>query len=876
MSSNSFRRNKLHITRSRSGSSHRLRLEALEPRLLLDASLHHGVLFIYGDADSVQLADNILVSLVPADPTLLQATVNNEVIGSYPVAQIKSIRVFAGKGDDTVRIDLPENLPIPARLVGGSGNDTLQGGPGNDILKGGVGNDILDGGPGDDTLSGGSGDDTLQESQGDNLLYGQGGNDLLRGGAGDDLLNGGRGRDVLDGKEGINTLIGGAGRDCLYGRPDSDSMRIHRGDIFVNSGGSQNLNPISLAIDDSWASLIDAAVLRWQGLFGTQYAGWTIYDPQNDNGSITISTPGALYDYSAGYSTTNIQVAGVDEADLVKTDGEYLYLLADSTLYIFDAWPAEELRVIAEMEFIGEAQSLYLQGNQLTVISQIYPEWNDAVILDGGVDWVTAYSDFNARSEPQVIVTVLDVSDPAAPRQVQETSLDGYLVTSRAIGDRIYVVVENYTSIFDKNYLPSPSVIQDSVTCEYIYQTEDQYRVSLLEYLLRTEISYTTAYTDAEGEHVITGSLDDLGDVYTPNDDPSYSAVSIVSFDAGQNAPGPTYAATAYVSADTIYASAQSLYLVCEEWSWSNDSLVGGQISNIYKFDLTQNNIPLVADGVVLGCVLDQFSIDEKDGLLRIATTDDSGSDTVNHLFILEQTGDQLYVIGSATNLAPMERIQSVRFMGDRAFVVTFRFTDPLFSLDLSNPHLPQVMGELEIPGFSSYLHPVDENHLIGLGKDADENGSTTGLQLSLFDVTDLSHPVRTANYTFEDLPGAYSEALWDHHAFSYFAESGILALPLNQDYNKPAALEVFKVDPEKGFTLLGEIEHDTAIRRSLRIDDILYSISGTEVKVNKLDDPSRQAAAVQFAETPAPPESHWNLIAWPVLAPFTGTISML
>ena len=233
--------------------------------------------------------------------------------------------------------------------------------------------------------------------------------------------------------------------------------------------------------------------------------------------------------------------------------------------------------------------------------------------------------------------------------------------------------------------------------------------------------------------------------------------------------------------------------------------------------------------------------MDEYDGMFRIATTG-WGSQRSNNLFVLTQVGDQLEITGSLTGLAKGERIYSVRFMGKRAYVVTFRQVDPLHSVDLSDPSNPVVSGELEIPGYSAYLHPMGEDHLIGFGMDGNDAGQLDGLQLSLFDVNDLSNPLRIDKLHLE---GRSSEAMGDHHAFSYFPDQNTLAVPVGN------SLEVFTVTAENGLKHLGSIVHNSSVRRSVRIGEFVYSLSAGLLKVNRLDQPDVEVAAVELPYEP-------------------------
>ena len=270
--------------------------------------------------------------------------------------------------------------------------------------------------------------------------------------------------------------------------------------------------------------------------------------------------------------------------------------------------------------------------------------------------------------------------------------------------------------------------------------------------------------------------------------------------------------------------------------------------------------------GSVPGVTLNQFSLDESDdGLLRVATTGGFGDNASSGIYTLVASMGNLQTIGSVTGLARGERIYSVRFIGDRGYVSTFRQVDPLFVIDLADPAKPRVVGQLKVPGFSSYLQPLDATHLLGVGRDVDPaTGRVLGLQLSIFDVANPAKPARTATYTFAgDGWQSWSAALWDHHALSWFADQGILALPVQQGdwWQGSDGLVVFKVDTTSraGFTNLGEITHDGPVQRSVRIGDYLYSVSAGEVKVHRLTDPSTAVAAVKLT----PPVDPWSGYVW-------------
>ncbi len=311
--------------------------------------------------------------------------------------------------------------------------------------------------------------------------------------------------------------------------------------------------------------------------------------------------------------------------------------------------------------------------------------------------------------------------------------------------------------------------------------------------------------------------------------------------------------------------------------------------THLHKFDLRDDPTrPLyVASGTVPGGVIGQFALDERDGFLRIATTENrtTGEDfwrteSVNHLFVLEETADGLETVGDAGELAKTESITSVRFVGDKGYVVTFLRKDPLFVFDLSNPYEPTMLGQLDIPGFSEYMHPLDDTHLLTIGQDGDANGATGQLALQIFDVSDPTRPRQAHKFSFAGGDYGYSQAQHDHKAFTYFADRQLLAFPYassgygpNGEYKPTSTLQVFKVDVGEGFSRLGAVDHSPLfasapppcgyyyfgpeVRRGLFIQDKVYSISygGLVVNdVNNLATPLGQLNLLPYLEAPAFP----------------------
>jgi len=403
---------------------------------------------------------------------------------------------------------------------------------------------------------------------------------------------------------------------------------------------------------------------------------------------------------------------------------------------------------------------------------------------------------------------------------------------------------------------------------EYFYETAEEYWTRVGDQVLELALPNYTSH-GPDGQELDSSLLSRPEEVYKPLGDDHNRLVSIAAINVSADDPTIVSSTSAPIGwTSEIYVSPENMYLVSPQFSPTVD---GGTVSSIYQFSLDTEGegIHLAATGEVPGRVLNQFSMDEYDGHLRIVTQRGWGQTARSDLFVLQQDGDLLDVIGTVEELAPGERLFSVRFVDQLAFVVTFgpiggRWFDPLFTIDLSDPADPQVRGELEIPGFSNYLQVVDGEHLIGLGRNADEiSGRSLEPQISLYDVDNLDDPQLTDRLSFAQQGTAWSEAFTDHHAIGYFPEYAVLAIPLNtygpvgdpadgegSRFQHQSALWVFQIDVQAdtdNIELLGQIEHESHVRRSLRIGEVLFSVSYDTVKAHDILDPDVQLGEVYF-----------------------------
>ena len=556
-----------------------------------------------------------------------------------------------------------------------------------------------------------------------------------------------------------------------------------------------------------------------------------------------------------GFSNTNVQEIGVDEADVVKTDGQYIYMLVGSELRIIQAYPASELQELASVPLDGSSWSnsqLYLNADRVIAITQPQQVYlDDPIILlgDGTVDNgredepraiqspVELIEEYGLYYEHQKTnVAVIDVSDAATPVIEAQWTLDGYYVDSRMIDGVLHVVLNQSPYIpFD---LEPATITTDNIE----------------KFIPAYDVSFADGSQDS-------GTLVSWGDFYRPADPDGYNITSVVSIDTTN--PRAEFGSVAIMAdTGTVYASTTALYLTDPNYDYFGD---WRETLDIHKFALTKGGAVYSASGSVEGRLVNQFALGEYQDHLRVATTTGwpwawDAQTSTNNVFVLATDGDTLKTVGSITGLAPGEQIYSARFLGERGFMVTFRQIDPLFALDLSNPADPKVAGELKITGFSEYIHPLDEDHLLTLGRAGTDEGFIEGLQLSIFDVSDLSNPQLVTTKQIGG-PGTYSEAEYNHKAITFYPQENLLALPV-QIYGdfweyETSAVQVYHVTPQDGITLRGQIstEPNAAAEypsywgwsRGLFIDDRVYAVTEISVQAASLDNPGDVTQSIEI-----------------------------
>lgn len=492
----------------------------------------------------------------------------------------------------------------------------------------------------------------------------------------------------------------------------------------------------------------------------------------------------------SAYGKTNVQVAGVDEPDVMKNDGRYLYSVVNGSVNIYSLLPADNLKLAAAIQARPQADgsgvnanSLFVKGNLLVVFGNGFQYIPNGVKDEGETkteeepapsassgsaegsagsgttgkspepapDGSAAAPDYNPGlySMPysyknETVCAVYDITDKTAPKLLKTFKQDGNFISARLIGGELYILSSYYVDVYatqalDDNCIPRISVDGKAaeITAPDIYIAKDP------------EPSYLVA----------TGiNLDDL------NAAPNKKAV----LGGGSEA---------YCTKDSLFVSRTVYPQVTQKNGAEYDVFVSGDrgFTEIYRFTIGGGNVDFDCAGKVEGTVLNQFSMDEYDGYFRIATTEGQWSQNgSSNVFVLDKN---LKTVGKVEKIAPGERIYAVRFMGDTGYVVTFEQTDPLFVLNLKDPAAPKITGELKLPGFSSYLHPVADKLLLGIGQNGNDEGTLPGVKLSLFDVSDPAKPVEADQVIIEGQ--AYTEAMNNHKAFMLCPEKNLFGLPV-------------------------------------------------------------------------------------------------
>jgi len=595
-------------------------------------------------------------------------------------------------------------------------------------------------------------------------------------------------------------------------------------------------------------------------------SSWFGFGSMDESAMAPSGTGGSSAVDDHDYSETNIQVEGVDEADIVKTDGYHLFIVHGSELVIADAWPAADLSLASTTPIEGRTRELFLAGDKVVVYSDMD---GSTIYSQAGVQPpqrpYSGYSSSSWGAEPfdpyggygmtKITVLGLQGTDGTETTVLAEHYFEGRYLTSRRIDNQVRTVLQGghqapaFTTWLTTGYSDEDDEID-------ALEQLREHNKAIIE--SATTESFLPRRFVKQGS-ALTVEPTSCQDFYLPTIGTTrYGLTQIHALDLDALHYGVE---DTYVIGDTyaVYSSHEGMYLATRFWAnplWSyyeSEELEPRDGTHVHKFDIASQPAKpkYVASGTVPGQVHNQFSLDERDGLLRLATTvrlrSETDSRVESNMYVLAQSGGSLAAIGALTGIAPGEEISSVRFLGDRGYIVTALvvvFQDPLFVIDLSTPSAPTLLGELHIPGFAEYVHPLEDGDFL-LTVGTEDWGS---MALQIYDVRDDTSPELIHKLVLDGT----SEAQTDHKAFTFF--QGMLAIPFTSFWGSwQSELRLFDIDTELGIKGLGSIDHSslfggvgesgyscgysTGVRRGVFIEDHVYSISPGGVLANYISE---------------------------------------
>ena len=626
---------------------------------------------------------------------------------------------------------------------------------------------------------------------------------------------------------------------------------------LANGGGPAEASPSALVEFDDCADFLDhvkSEALERVGPYGFGRDPFLALEELEEAVMVAEDAAAGATSPVAGidYSTTNVQEIGVDEPDLVKTDGRRILALAQGVLYYIDV-SGDAPELVSTYDLWPWTNRF--GGGWVLPEHQIFLSGDTALLLMTGDGYVPG-----GLPESRTVAVRFDLSEPVVLRVEMSLTVDGRLVSARMVDDRVALVV-SFSPRIEREFVHPASGKEPAAR-----RAEEANRMAIQESTLEHwapgyEVRVRNTWDPDRGR------LIDCSSTYAPREFSGFDLLSVLTFDvSGEIDTGRV--ATVMSGGDTVYASTDRLYVANRRRLDRNDfdaANAGGISTHIHRFDIGGADGPVYeASGAVDGFLLNQFAMSEHDGYLRVASTDapvwawwDRDRTSDSRVDVLRRDGSRLRVAGSVGGLGKGERIFAVRFIGEVGYVVTFREVDPLYTIDLSDPTDPKVVGELKIPGYSAYLHPIGEDLLLGVGQDADQQGRVMGTQLSLFDVSDPAKPLRTHQFK---LPRASTtEVEFNHRAFLYWPGTGLAVLPVGWWGDREGSGEwesyqgaiAFDVGPD-GIERLGAIEHrfdpgnpeaeagtygwtQASIRRSLVIGRTLFTMSDAGLKGSDL-----------------------------------------
>jgi len=609
---------------------------------------------------------------------------------------------------------------------------------------------------------------------------------------------------------------------------------------------------------------------------------WNLGAPMAKSFEFSMDAVDLAADSSGGqvvdYSQTNVQVAGVDEPDIVKTDGTYLYIVSGNKVIIVRAYPAEEAVIECEITFNDSTNihNIFISGSRLVVFATTYeyPIYKNILPVDEipSPRWY---------SSPDTYVKIFDLENMENPELIRDIVVGGSFSGARMIGDYVYVITTQYSystlltddqvivprimvdgeirdiSISDIFYVDIPEKSNTFTNILSVHVHDDEQEINEKTFLLGNGqtlyvsrdnifVTYSTQYYDYE---ILEEIIDEVLMPVLPESITSeLELVNTLHLEDYQKKTVTEWILQNYAK----NMNEEQKQKIAKEIIHRTERTI------IHRISISDGEITYESQGDVPGFVNNQFSLSEHDGYLRVSTTTQGwmirsyigNVESQNNVYVLDMDLD---IVGSVEDLASGEQIYATRFIGDKCYLVTFKQIDPFFVIDLSDPTNPEVLGELKIPGFSTYLHPYDETHIIGIGRDGGK------VKISLFDVSDMSNPVELSKYEIENDETGWgwtqSSALYEHKAFLFDKEKNLLVMPVG-DYSKQSAY-VLDISIDGGIKLKGTVTHNhedqseqeddetiyyynydygNSIKRTLYIEDVLYTISDNMVKMNDLN----------------------------------------
>ena len=577
------------------------------------------------------------------------------------------------------------------------------------------------------------------------------------------------------------------------------------------------------------------------------------------------------------YTTTNSQVEGVGEADFVQNDGTRIAVLTGDQLHLARSWPPEALSLAASVPVEGWPHDLFLAGDRAIVFSAVYvPRALEGDQLACPIYAGPAAPGFTCGywAHDVVKVTTFDVSDLSAPKAIAEAYLPGSYVSARRIGDRVRLVTSDSLPFPEGVVLwtsvpPGASEAERRAAIDDLEaKNEALIRARTLDDWLRSVTVKRPGLPDVEVAHACTD--------FSRGSSPVRPGIlTVATYDVGT--ASLVSRTSVLAEPGVVYASPETLYVATRHWWWWPEP---GQrdATYLHAFDLRDpDRAVYVGSGVVDGNVRDQYGLDEHEGALRVVTTVSERVDdgtpwgtvrTAGRLSVLAPKDGALVLVGETPRFGSGESVFGTRFLGTRGFVITARQIDPLFTFDLADPANPTRVGELEMPGFISYLHPVDDTHLLGIGMERGAGGGPNQVKIALLDVADLAHPIDLATALVGE-GWSWSEALWNPKAFTWFGARSLLAIPF-ADWGEifTSDLRLFHVDAATGIQPAGvlsmaDVYQDPGpsfgwywspyVRRSILADDFVYAVSDAGVRSAKVAELPAWLATIRFPAYQAP-----------------------